>query len=79
MRQPAAKPKSKGRLSSAPPKKPPRVSVLLTLKEYGDLEKMANANERSMSWLGRYAVRRLLEEYQDRQLPLDLEIPKGDA
>lgn len=60
-------------------KKPPRVSVLLTPKEYGNLEKMANASERSMSWLGRYAVRKLIEEYEDRQLPLHFEMPKGES
>jgi ribbon-helix-helix CopG family protein len=57
-------------------KKSPRVSVVLTAKEYGELEKIANTSERSMSWLGRYAVRRLLEEYQEKQLPLNLELPK---
>lgn len=60
-------------------KKPPRVSVVLTPKEYADLEKMASASERSMSWIGRYAVRKLLEEYQDRQIPLHFEMPKGET
>jgi len=55
-------------------KKPPRVSVLLSSPEYTQLEKMATKSERSMSWLGRYAVRRLLEEYAEKQLPLSFEM-----
>lgn len=56
-------------------KKPPRVSVLLSSPEYTQLEKMATKTERSMSWLGRYAVRRLLNEFAEKQLPLNLEMP----
>jgi hypothetical protein len=39
------------------------------------LAKMAEGTERSMSWLGRYAIRRLLAEQEGQQLPLRLEIP----
>lgn len=59
-------------------KKVPRVSVLLAPGEYGRLEEMAAKSERSMSWLGRYAVRRLLKEYEERQLPLRFEMPEGE-
>jgi hypothetical protein len=59
-------------------KKPPRVSVLLSSPEYTQLEKMATKSERSMSWLGRYAVRRLLDDYAEKQLPLSLEMPKEE-
>jgi hypothetical protein len=53
-------------------KKPPRVSVLLSGSEYTQLEQMATKADRSMSWLGRYAVRRLLDEYAEKQLPLGI-------
>jgi predicted transcriptional regulator len=56
-------------------KAPPRVSVVLTSEEYARLGRMAETAERSMSWLGRYAIRRLLEEHEGRQLPLRLEMP----
>jgi predicted transcriptional regulator len=56
------------------PKKPTRVSVVLTDEEYARLGKMAATAERSRSWLGRYAIRRFLEEHEGRQLPLHLEI-----
>lgn len=68
MPQSAAKRKTAG--------KPPRISVLLTPEEYTNLETLATVTERSMSWLGRYAVRKLLNEYADKQLPLHLDMPK---
>ena len=54
-------------------RKPLRVSVVLTEAEYSRLGELATNTERSMSWLGRYAIRKLLEENQVRQLPLRLE------
>jgi len=62
-----------------PSKKASRVSVMLTPNEYAQLEKLANASERSMSWLGRFAVRKLLEYHVDKQLPLHFEMPKGES
>lgn len=55
-------------------KKPTRVSVVLTREEYERLGKIAATTERSLSWLGRYAIRRFLEEHEGRQLPLHLEM-----
>jgi hypothetical protein len=57
------------------PKGPLRVSVALTKDEYRRLGEVATTTERSISWLGRYAIRRLLEEHEGRQLPLRLEMP----
>jgi len=57
---------------------PLRISVVLTTEEYDRLAKMASTAERSMSWLGRYAIRKLLEDNQSRQLPLDLEPPESN-
>lgn len=57
-------------------RRPRRVSVVLTDEEYARMTQMARARERSMSWLGRYAVRRLLDEYEGGQLPLQLDIPE---
>lgn len=48
--------------------------MVLTDDEYQRLGKMAWTTERSLSWLGRYAIRRFLEEHEGRQLPLHLEI-----
>jgi hypothetical protein len=59
-------------------KKPPRVSIALTLIEYEKLEKLANTTERSMSWVGRYAVRRFLEEHDGKQLPLRFDMPDNE-
>jgi predicted transcriptional regulator len=50
--------------------------MVLTDEEYARMTQMARARERSMSWLGRYAVRRLLDEYEGGQLPLQLDIPE---
>jgi len=54
-----------------------RVSVVLAAREHERLAEMAKKTERSMSWLGRYGVRRLLEDYETRQLSLPLEIPEN--
>lgn len=67
-RKPARKVRRKGR----------RVSVVLTGDEYNRLRGMGTITERSMSWLARYAVRRLLEEYERRQLPLPLEMTETE-
>jgi hypothetical protein len=71
-------PQLKRRASKKPPSKPLRVSVVLERDEYDRLSSMAEKSERSMSWLGRYAIRKLLQEHAERQLPLRLEIP-GEA
>lgn len=52
-----------------------RVSVSLTSEEYSQLARLADRTERSMSWLSRYAVRRLLQQHESGQLALPLEIP----
>lgn len=57
-------------------RKRPRVSVVLAGEEYNRLRLMGEATERSMSWLSRYAVRRLLKDHEGRQLPLRLEMPE---
>ncbi len=58
-------------------KAPFRVSVVLAESEYDRLAKMATSAERSMSWLGRYAIRRLLKDHEGGQIPLPLQITNG--
>ena len=70
-------PQLKRRTPTKPRKKLRRVSVVLTEGEYARLTQMAASSDRSMSWLGRYAIRKLLEEHEGRQLPLGLEMPEG--
>lgn len=53
-----------------------RVSVVLSGQEYARLADVARSSERSMSWLGRYALRRLLQQHEGGQLPLQLEMPE---
>ena len=53
----------------------PRVSVLLSQEEYKQLAHMSVEVDRSLSWLSRLAVRRLLDAYKGGQLPLPLETP----
>lgn len=54
-----------------------RVSVVLEPGEHEALAKMATETDRSMSWLGRYAIRRLLEQREGGQLPLELKMSEG--
>lgn len=54
-----------------------RVSVVLTGEEYSQLSRLAGQTERSMSWLSRYAVRRLLQQHDQGQLDLPLDSPAG--
>jgi hypothetical protein len=63
--------------SKKPSSKPLRVSVVLEKDEYDRLCSMAELSERSMSWLGRYAIRRLLKEHEGGQIPLPLQIVNG--
>lgn len=57
--------------------RPLRVSVVLAPSEHEALSRMASETDRSMSWLGRYAIRRLLEQREGHQLPLELDMPRG--
>lgn len=54
-----------------------RVSVVLPPSEHEALAKMASEADRSMSWLGRYAIRRLLEQHEGGQLPLELKMSEA--
>jgi len=51
-----------------------RLSIALTEGEYEQLARVAKSTERSMSWLGRYALRKLLRDYETQQLALPLEL-----
>lgn len=53
-----------------------RVSVVLAPSEHEALSRIADETDRSMSWLGRYAIRRLIEQREGGQLPLGLEMQK---
>ncbi len=48
---------------------------MLILDEHKDLAEIAVTTDRSLSWLGRYAIRRLIDDYEGRQLRLHLEMP----
>jgi len=52
--------------------KAPRISIVLSKDEARKLNAVAEQTERSLSWLGRYAVRRFLEAYEGGQLELPL-------
>ena len=47
---------------------------MLSKDEHDSLVQIAAKTDRSMSWLGRYAIKRLIEHYRERQLPLEIEI-----
>lgn len=49
---------------------------MLKNEEYQRFAQIAKENDRSLSWLGAYAVRRLLEAHDAGQLPLPLEVPE---
>ncbi len=53
--------------------KSPRVSVTLSKDESAKLDVLSNTSKLPRSWLGRYAIRRLLDAYSSGQL--DLPIP----
>lgn len=53
-------------------KKSPRVSVTLSQKESMELDALSSKSKLTRSWLGRYAIRRLLEAYGAGQLELPL-------
>jgi hypothetical protein len=53
-------------------KKSPRVSVTLSEEESAKLDAFSNTSKLTRSWLGRYAIRRLLEAYSAGQLELPL-------
>jgi len=58
--------------SSALHKKSPRVSVTLSKDESSRLDALANQSNLARSWLGRYAIQRLLNAYEGGQLKLPL-------
>ena len=53
-------------------KKSPRVSVTLSREESTRLDALASHSKLARSWLGRYAIRRLLDAYNAGQLELPL-------
>jgi metal-responsive CopG/Arc/MetJ family transcriptional regulator len=53
-------------------KKSPRVSVTLTKEDSERLDRLAQKAQRSRSWLGNEAIRRLLNAYDAGQLELPL-------
>ncbi len=53
-------------------KKSRRVSVTLSGEESARLDALAQKSKLTHSWLGRYAIRRLLEAYGAGQLELPL-------
>lgn len=53
-------------------KKPPCVSVTLSEEESSKLDSLANRSKLT-SWLGRYAISRMLEAYSAGQLELPLQ------
>lgn len=53
-------------------KKSPRVSVTLSAEESTKLDTLSNMSKLTRSWLGRYAIRRLLDAYSAGQLELPL-------
>ena len=57
--------------------KSPRVSVTLSEEESSKLDLLASKSKLTRSWLGRYAISRLLDAYSANQL--DLPIIKTDA
>jgi predicted transcriptional regulator len=52
--------------------KSPRVSVTLNKHDSSRLDRLAQETERSRSWLGNYAIRKLLDDHKDGQLELPL-------
>jgi predicted transcriptional regulator len=52
---------------------PPRVSIGLPPAHLEQVAQIAEAHERSVAWVVRYAVRLFLEEVEKGQLSLDLE------
>lgn len=59
--------------------KSPRVSVTLSSDESLKLDSLANKSKLTRSWLGRYAISRLLEAYAAGQLELPLPSQDEDA
>jgi hypothetical protein len=53
-------------------KKSPRVSVTLSQKESMELDALSSKSKLTRSWLGRYAISRLLDAYGAGQLELPL-------
>lgn len=53
-------------------KKSPRVSVTLSEDESAKLDALSSTSKLTRSWLGRYAIRRLLDAYSAGQLDLPL-------
>ncbi len=52
--------------------KSPRVSVTLSHRESMELDTLSSKSKLTRSWLGRYAISRLLEAYSAGQLELPL-------
>lgn len=57
-------------------KKSPRVSVTLSEDESAKLDTLSSTSKLTRSWLGRYAISRLLDAYSAGQL--DLPLPQQD-